>query len=59
MITGGTEAAITPLSMAGFASAKTMSTRNDDPERASRPFDKLRDGFVMGEGSGVLILETL
>ncbi|PIQ29010.1 beta-ketoacyl-[acyl-carrier-protein] synthase II [bacterium (Candidatus Blackallbacteria) CG17_big_fil_post_rev_8_21_14_2_50_48_46] len=59
MITGGTEAAITPLSMAGFASAKTMSTRNDDPEHASRPFDRQRDGFVMGEGSGILILETL
>jgi 3-oxoacyl-[acyl-carrier-protein] synthase II len=59
MITGGTEAAITPLSMAGFASAKTMSTRNDAPEKASRPFDQQRDGFVMGEGSGILILETL
>lgn len=57
MICGGTEAAITPLAMAGFASAKAMSTRNDHPEIASRPFDKDRDGFVMGEGCGILILE--
>ncbi|AFZ46348.1 3-oxoacyl-(acyl-carrier-protein) synthase II [Cyanobacterium stanieri PCC 7202] len=57
MICGGTEAAITPLAMAGFASAKAMSTRNDSPEIASRPFDKDRDGFVMGEGCGILILE--
>lgn len=59
MITGGTESAITPLSMAGFASAKTMSTRNDSPAQASRPFDRQRDGFVMGEGAGILLLETL
>jgi 3-oxoacyl-[acyl-carrier-protein] synthase II len=59
MITGGTESAITPLSMAGFCSAKTMSTRNEAPELASRPFDQDRDGFVMGEGSGILILEAL
>lgn len=59
MITGGTEAAITPLSLAGFNAARTMSTRNDEPELASRPFDAGRDGFVMGEGSGLLILETL
>lgn len=59
MITGGTEAAITPLSLAGFNAAKTMSTRNHEPELASRPFDQERDGFVMGEGSGILILETL
>ncbi|MCC5896732.1 MAG: beta-ketoacyl-ACP synthase II [Phormidium sp. BM_Day4_Bin.17] len=59
MICGGAEAAITQLSVAGFASAKALSTRNDDPLRASRPFDAERDGFVMGEGSGVLILEDL
>lgn len=57
MICGGTEAAITPLAMAGFASAKALSTRNDSPESASRPFDVDRDGFVMGEGCGILILE--
>jgi 3-oxoacyl-[acyl-carrier-protein] synthase II len=59
MICGGTEAAVTPLGLAGFASAKALSTRNEDPTRASRPFDKDRDGFVMGEGSGILILEEL
>lgn len=57
MICGGTEAAITPLAMAGFASAKALSTRNHSPETASRPFDVDRDGFVMGEGAGILILE--
>ena len=59
MICGGAEAAITPLSFAGFCSAKALSTRNDDPTHASRPFDIDRDGFVMGEGSGILILEDL
>jgi 3-oxoacyl-[acyl-carrier-protein] synthase II len=59
MITGGSEATITPASMAGFCSARAMSTRNDEPQRASRPFDKQRDGFVMGEGAGMMILESL
>ena len=59
MFTGGTEAAVTPLSYAGFCSMRAMSTRNEEPERASRPFDKDRDGFVMGEGAGVLVLESL
>ncbi|MFZ4727684.1 MAG: beta-ketoacyl-ACP synthase II [Pseudanabaena sp.] len=59
MICGGTEAAITPLGFAGFASARAMSRRNDDPAHASRPFDKDRDGFVMGEGAGILIIENL
>ncbi|PSB32801.1 beta-ketoacyl-ACP synthase II [Stenomitos frigidus] len=59
MICGGTEAAVTPLSVAGFAACKAMSTRNDDPAHASRPFDSGRDGFVLGEGSGILILEEL
>jgi 3-oxoacyl-[acyl-carrier-protein] synthase II len=57
VITGGAEAAITPLGVGGFSSMKALSTRNDDPERASRPFDKERDGFVVAEGSAVLILE--
>jgi 3-oxoacyl-[acyl-carrier-protein] synthase II len=59
MVAGGAEAAITPLAIAGFANMKALSTRNDDPEHASRPFDRGRDGFVMGDGAGVLILETL
>ena len=57
MIAGGSEAAITPMGVGGFAALRALSTRNDDPQRASRPFDKDRDGFVVGEGSGVLILE--
>jgi 3-oxoacyl-[acyl-carrier-protein] synthase II len=59
MIAGGSEAAITPMGVGGFAAMKALSTRNDEPERASRPFDAQRDGFVIGEGSGVLILESL
>ncbi len=59
MIAGGSEAAITPMAMAGFSNMQAMSTRNDEPQKASRPFDRDRDGFVMGEGSGVLILEEL
>jgi 3-oxoacyl-[acyl-carrier-protein] synthase II len=59
MVAGGSEAAITPFAYASFCSMKAMSTRNDEPERASRPFDRNRDGFVMGEGAGVLVLESL
>jgi 3-oxoacyl-[acyl-carrier-protein] synthase II len=59
MIAGGSESAITPMGVGGFAAMRALSTRNDEPERASRPFDLERDGFVMGEGSGVVILEEL
>ena len=59
MIAGGTEAAITPMGVGGFAAMRALSTRNDEPERASRPWDKDRDGFVVGEGAGMLILEDL
>jgi 3-oxoacyl-[acyl-carrier-protein] synthase II len=59
MIAGGAEAAVTPMSVGGFAAMRALSTRNDEPKRASRPFDKDRDGFVIGEGAGVLILEEL
>ncbi|MDH4235684.1 MAG: beta-ketoacyl-ACP synthase II [Nitrospira sp.] len=59
MVAGGAEAAVTPLGVAGFASAKALSFRNDEPTRASRPFDKDRDGFVLGEGAGVVVIEEL
>ncbi len=59
MIAGGTEAPLIPVAIAGFNAMKALSTRNDEPHRASRPFDRDRDGFVMGEGSGILILEEL
>ncbi len=59
MIAGGSEAAITPMGVGGFAAMRALSTRNDEPERASRPFDRERDGFVVGEGAGILILEEL
>ena len=59
MIAGGSEAAITPMGIGGFAAMRALSTRNDEPARASRPFDKDRDGFIMGEGAGVVILEEL
>jgi 3-oxoacyl-[acyl-carrier-protein] synthase II len=59
MVAGGAEAAVTPMTVAGFSSMKALSRRNDDPARASRPFDKERDGFVLGEGAGLLVLESL
>lgn len=59
MIAGGSEAAITPMGVGGFASMRALSTRNDDPQKASRPFDRDRDGFIIGEGSGIVILEEL
>ena len=58
MITGGAEAAVCPMALAGFGNMKALSTRNDEPERASRPFDAERDGFVLGEGAGILLLES-
>jgi len=59
MVAGGSEAAITPMGVGGFAAMRALSTRNDDPEKASRPWDRDRDGFVMGEGAGILVLEEL
>jgi len=59
MIAGGAEAAVTPLGLAGFCSMKALSTRNEEPEKASRPFDRERDGFVIGEGAGIVVLEEL
>jgi len=59
MLAGGAEAAVTPIGLAGFCAMKALSTRNDEPAKASRPFDKLRDGFVMGEGAGVIVLEEM
>ena len=59
MIAGGSEAAITPMSVGGFGALRALSTRNDEPQKASRPFDKDRDGFIVGEGSGVLIIEEI
>ena len=59
MICGGTEAAVTPMGIGGFAAMRALSTRNDEPARASRPWDKDRDGFVVGEGAGILVIEEL
>ncbi|MBC7336602.1 MAG: beta-ketoacyl-ACP synthase II, partial [Clostridia bacterium] len=59
VISGGAEASVTPMALGGFCAMKALSTRNEEPERASRPFDRLRDGFVLGEGAGVLVLEEL
>ena len=59
MVTGGSEAAITPIGLAGFCNIRALSTRNDEPQKASRPFDKNRNGFIMGEGAAIIVLETL
>jgi len=59
IVSGGTESAITPMALAGFCKMRALSTQNDHPEKASKPFDKERDGFIMGEGAGILVLETL
>ena len=59
MVAGGTEANLTPLTVGGFNALKALSVRNDAPEKASRPFDKERDGFVIGEGAGIVIMEEL
>jgi len=59
MVTGGAEASVSPMSLAGFANMKALSTRNDDPQHASRPFDVGRDGFVLGEGAGIIVLEEM
>src|ERR1019366_6493430 len=59
VITGGSEAGVTPMGLGGFGSARALSLRNDDPQGASRPFDKDRDGFVLSEGAGILIVEEL
>src|SRR6266581_5499384 len=59
MFAGGSEATVVPMGIGGFCAMRAMSTRNDDPQHASRPFDAARDGFVMGEGSGVIVLEEL
>ena len=59
MICGGSEACVTPMGIGGFAAMRALSTRNDDPQRACRPWDKERDGFIVGEGAGILVLEEL